>query len=95
MDMEWSEENLLNLVETYKLFQNLWDPKHKDYFKKEKKIDAWNEIASAVGKSAEAIKKKISSLLATRDVQKRKKQSLYFVFFFHDFSSVGTGKGKS
>lgn len=84
MDMEWSEENLLNLVETYKLFQNLWDPKHKDYFNKEKKIDAWNEIASAVGKSAEAIKKKISSLLATYRKEKNKVKS-----------SVGTGKGKS
>lgn len=52
--------------------------------KKEKKIDAWNEIASAIGTSAEACRKKISSLLVTYRKEKNKVKS-----------SMGTGKGKS
>lgn len=80
--MEWPEETSLILVEIYKSFKNLWDPKDKDYFKKDKKVDSWNDVASAVGKSSEACKKKISTLLATYRKEKNKVKA-----------SMGTGKG--
>lgn len=70
--MEWTEETALKLIENYKLYKHLWDPKDREYFKKEKKVAGWNKIARAVGKSAESCKKKVASLLATYRKERNK-----------------------
>uniref|UniRef100_A0AAR5PH17 MADF domain-containing protein n=1 Tax=Dendroctonus ponderosae TaxID=77166 RepID=A0AAR5PH17_DENPD len=73
--MEWSEESILNLIATYKSYKILWDPKDQDYFKKERKMDAWNKVCSAVGKSVEACKRKMTSLLASYRKEKNRIKS--------------------
>ncbi|XP_069688648.1 uncharacterized protein [Periplaneta americana] len=63
--MEWSEEEMLGLVEEYKLCPVLWNPSDKDYYKKHKKIDAWRDISTNIGRPEEDCKKKIISLLSS------------------------------
>ncbi len=41
-----SDEKAPQLIEKYKKHPCLWGPKHENYFKKPKKMDAWCEIAS-------------------------------------------------
>lgn len=84
MDL-WTEEGLLQLIELYKEHSVLWNPKDLNYFRKEKKIDAWKEIArlSLGHKSEESCKKKIVSLLASYRKERNKEKA-----------SQGTGKGK-
>lgn len=43
--MEWTEEETLKLIISYKEFELLWNPKHVSYHNKLKKNVAWEELA--------------------------------------------------
>ena len=81
--MEWSEENLIKLIDAYRNKSLLWDPQHKNHFKKPLKADAWREIGAEMDMSADQCKKKVISLLSSYRREKSKIKS-----------SQGTGKGK-
>lgn len=81
--MEWPEEMVLRLVEVYKTKNLLWDPKHKDHFKKPLREDAWREIAVEINSTAENCKRKMTALLASYRREKNKVKK-----------SKGTGTGK-
>lgn len=80
---EWSEEITLTLIDIYKRKTVLWDPKHKDHFKKPLKEDAWREISVEINKNAEQCKKKMICLLASYRREKTKVRK-----------GKGTGTGK-
>lgn len=44
--MEWSEENSIKLIVAYCNKSLLWDPQHKDHFKKPLKPNAWRETGA-------------------------------------------------
>lgn len=81
--MEWSEESLLNLIDIYKAQPVLWSPTDENYFKKNKKADAWRDISSTIGRSDEECRKKIISLLSSYRREKARIKT-----------STGTGTGK-
>ncbi|XP_060809368.1 uncharacterized protein LOC106141896 [Amyelois transitella] len=82
--MEWTEENCLRLIETYKRFPVLWDPKDQYYYRKNVKNDAWKEIGAIMGSDYEQCRSKLLSLLSSFRREKGKSQK-----------SKGTGKGTS
>ncbi|XP_045123110.1 uncharacterized protein LOC123511361 isoform X2 [Portunus trituberculatus] len=80
--MEWSKEDIIRLIETYRKRDVIWDPKHVHHFNKLRKQDAWEEIAKEMGSSADVCKKKMEYLLAALRREKMKMKK-----------STGTGKG--
>jgi len=70
--MEWSNENVLLLIEKYRESELLWNAKHQFYYHKIKKNDAWEEIASEFNTTAEEVKKKINTLLSALRREKMK-----------------------
>lgn len=81
--MEWTEENCLRVIETYKRFPVLWDPKDQYYYRKNLKNDAWKEIGAIMGSDYEQCRSKLLSLLSSFRREKGKSQK-----------SKGTGKGE-
>lgn len=79
---EWSNDKCLLLIDAYKEHHVLWNPKDKDYYKKNLKEDAWHAIGGVMNESGQACKQKMINILASyrRENMKIKK-------------SVGTGKG--
>lgn len=80
--MEWTKEMALQLIDEYERFPVLWEAKHPSYFSRNKKVDAWEQIASNAKMDAYAAKQKMTSLLASFRREKAKCKK-----------SVGTGKG--
>ena len=80
--MEWSEQDVLHFIDYYKKKKVLWDPKDLQYFNKNKKQDAWNEVGREVGFCVEEVKRKMECLQSSfrRERNKEKK-------------SIGIGKG--
>lgn len=81
--MNLNKEDILQLIHEYQKQRILWDPKDKWHFHKNKKHDAWDEIATSLDIDVEDAKKKISSLLGSFRREKAKARK-----------TVGTGKGK-
>lgn len=70
--MECMEENCLRLIETYKRFPVLWDPKDQYYYRKNLKNDAWKEIGAIMGSDYEQCRSKLLSLLSSFKKRKEK-----------------------
>lgn len=81
--MEWTDESCLRLIETYKRFPILWDPKDPYYYRKNQKNDAWREIGTIMGGNDEQCRTKLLSLLSSFRREKAKSEK-----------SKGTGKGE-
>ena len=62
--MEWSEEQLVRLIQLYENEAVLWNTKLLDYRKKDKKNDAWNKIANALEVERIEVERKSKVLLA-------------------------------
>ncbi|GFT77808.1 MADF domain-containing protein, partial [Nephila pilipes] len=73
--MEWSDENVLELIRIYKTKSILWDLKHEDRSKKNLKKDAWEEISAEMNISVDQCKRKITSMLASYRREKNKIKS--------------------
>lgn len=80
--MEWDSEDSLLLIQEYERHRLLWDPKHKDRFNKQKKHDAWREIAKACNTDMDNAKKKMASLLGSFRRERAKGRKI-----------IGTGTG--
>jgi hypothetical protein len=72
MDVEWSKEQMLDLIEQYELRECLWNVISKDYKNQNKKKDAWQEISFHIEVDVNIVEKKIKSLLAQYRRERRK-----------------------
>ncbi|XP_031332855.1 uncharacterized protein LOC116163143 [Photinus pyralis] len=81
--MEWSNDKCLELIDIYEKYPVLWEPKHKFYFSKTKKNDAWDEISKIMNVDAKTVKIKMNSLLGSFRSQKSKGKK-----------TIGTGKAR-
>jgi hypothetical protein len=72
MDVEWSKEQMLNLIEQYELRECLWNVISKDYKNQNKKKDTWQEISFNIGVDVDIVEKKMKSLLAQYRRERRK-----------------------
>lgn len=79
----WTHENIEQLVDLYREKPELWNPKDNNYHLKNKKHDAWIQIATVMKQDVASIKSKISSLLSSYRREKSKIKK-----------SMGTGKGR-
>ncbi|XP_039289104.1 uncharacterized protein LOC120352469 [Nilaparvata lugens] len=70
--MEWSEEVLLRIIESYGEKPILWDPSHKLHFRKQYREDAWRAISEEFNISKEDIKRKIQNLQSSYRREKLK-----------------------
>lgn len=75
--MEWCNDSVLQLINAYRIRPVLWNSSDPYYKNKNKKEDAWGEIADMMKTDSAEIKKKIQSLLASfrREKQKLKTTS--------------------
>jgi len=86
---DWTNENVLKLIEIYRSKEIIWNPANKNHFNKILKNDAWNEIASelsdniATAFTPNDCKNKMVSINAAYRREKMKIRK-----------SVGTGSGK-
>lgn len=72
--MKWSNKLTLDLIETYKKFDALWNPGNKKYFNTFEKNVVWDKAAKEVSSEAtiDECKKKMFSLLASMRRKKTK-----------------------
>lgn len=75
--MEWSNDSVLQLIDAYRIRPVLWNSSDPFYKNKNKKEDAWRELAELLKTDSAEIKKKMQSLLASfrREKQKLKTTS--------------------
>nr|CAH7720345.1 unnamed protein product [Callosobruchus chinensis] len=75
--MEWNNDNVLELINAYRVRPVLWNSLDPYYKNKNKKEDAWRELADMLTTDTAEIKKKMQSLLASfrREKQKLKTTS--------------------
>lgn len=60
--MEWSQDKTLQLIESYRLHPVLWNCKLSDYKHRDKRHDAWNEIANSLNVDKDEVERKIKNL---------------------------------
>lgn len=72
--MEWSNEKVLTLIEQYRSRPVLWDCKLKEYKDRNKRHDAFSEIAVGFGVKKEEIERKLKNLIChlSREIKKEK-----------------------
>lgn len=58
MSHNWTEEQTLMLIDLVRDFPNIWNPENETYKNKNKRTDAFNDIAEAVGFSREECERK-------------------------------------
>lgn len=73
----------IELIDLYERYPVLWNPKHRLYYNKLKKYDAWTIIDENLGCAPGEAKKKMDSILASFRREKAKGKH-----------SIGTGKGR-
>ncbi|KAL4720031.1 hypothetical protein ACJJTC_014225 [Scirpophaga incertulas] len=59
----WSNENVITLIELFQERQVLWNPQMDEYKDRNKKHDAWMQIAAEFNLDKQAIEKKMRSLI--------------------------------
>lgn len=87
---DWTNENVLKLIEIYRSKEIIWNPTNKNHFNKILKNDAWNEIASELSDH-------ISTAITSNDCR-NKMVSIHAAYRRENMKirkSVGTGSGKS
>ncbi|XP_018010080.1 uncharacterized protein LOC108667549 isoform X2 [Hyalella azteca] len=58
----WSSEQIFNLIEAYRSHECLWRTTSVDYSCRDKKDEAWREIAKCVGADVRCVERKIKTL---------------------------------
>ena len=61
--MDFTDDQILQLINEYEKYPVLWDPKDKFYKLNNKKKDAWDAIASVFETNGDVLKKKMNSVL--------------------------------
>ncbi|GFR00479.1 MADF domain-containing protein [Trichonephila clavata] len=82
MEMDWSNDHCIELIGEYKKRDVLWNPKNPFYNSKNKKNEAWSEIAEQMKVDEKSIRQKMNSLLGSFRAQRSKGKRL-----------IGTDKG--
>ncbi|XP_046141943.1 uncharacterized protein LOC123987836 [Osmia bicornis bicornis] len=72
VDMEWTNEMALRLIDEYEKYPILWNLKDEFHYSRNKKIDAWEAIAKVFGMQSSQAKQKMNSLLASFRREKAK-----------------------
>ena len=62
---EWNHEQSIALINAYERKPQLWDCNNKDYHLRNKKYDAWIELAEEMNSDSEVVKNKMTSLLSS------------------------------
>ncbi|KAG5868838.1 hypothetical protein JTB14_033277 [Gonioctena quinquepunctata] len=62
-DMEWSRENVCKLIELFREKSILWDATERYHKNKQKKYDAWGEIAAQFDIDRGEVENKMKSLI--------------------------------
>ncbi|XP_059050752.1 uncharacterized protein LOC131845679 [Achroia grisella] len=70
--MNWTNEKVLKYIEAYKDKDVLWNPAHKNYYNKNLKQEAWDELSVEMNCSVHELKKKMDYLLAALRREKAK-----------------------
>nr|CAH7721185.1 unnamed protein product [Callosobruchus chinensis] len=70
--MEWNNDNVLELINAYRVRPVLWNSLDPYYKNKNKKEDAWVELADMLTTDTAEIKKKMQSPLASFRTEKQK-----------------------
>lgn len=72
---DWDHDKILKLVGMYETKPELWDPTNTNYHMRNKKHDAWTEIARELECDIDVVKGKMNSLLSSfrREKVKMKK----------------------
>ncbi|KAL1509953.1 hypothetical protein ABEB36_004617 [Hypothenemus hampei] len=83
--MEWSEELTMKLIEVYRKYELLWNPKHPHYYNKNKKFDAWSDLAAQLERPIDACKTKISALLSSL---RRERADEVYISSWYAFKSL-------
>ncbi|XP_044761532.1 uncharacterized protein LOC123318841 [Coccinella septempunctata] len=82
----WNDERILHLIELYRRKPVIWDPKHEDYYKKNLKLDAWEDIGRALGISGDDCKNKMVNVLSSwrreRGKENKKTDEVYKSHWF-------------
>lgn len=76
--MDWTDDNVIRLINEYRERQCLWDPATPHYKMMNKKNDAWTDIANTLGCDVEEVKKKMNSLLASFRRERAKERKKRF-----------------
>lgn len=88
---DWTNENVLKLIEIYRSKEIIWNPTNKNHFNKILKNDAWNEIASELSDHI------LSTAITSNDCR-NKMVSIHAAYRRENMKirkSVGTGSVKS
>uniref|UniRef100_A0A6P7FSD5 Uncharacterized protein LOC114332168 n=1 Tax=Diabrotica virgifera virgifera TaxID=50390 RepID=A0A6P7FSD5_DIAVI len=75
--MEWSKELTTRLIELFREQRVLWDPTFMDFKNRNKKHDAWTEIAAEVKTDTSEVEKKMRMLIGQfqRELKKDKNEA--------------------
>lgn len=73
---EWTNKEVLSLIEAFKERSCLWDKIHEDYKLVSKKNNAWLELANMYEIEVYELKKKMSSLLSSLRRERQKQENL-------------------
>lgn len=74
-ECDWNKDNVSKLIELFKEHPVLWDAGNPDYKIRNKKHDAWNEIANAMDMDRNDIEKKIRCLIGQYQRNSKKPKS--------------------
>nr|XP_034834866.1 uncharacterized protein LOC117991388 [Maniola hyperantus] len=70
--LEWTNEQVIRLINSYKARGMLWDPNHDLYRVQTAKYEAWCELAELYGCEITDLRKKFNSILASHRREKAK-----------------------
>ncbi|CAK1595409.1 unnamed protein product [Parnassius mnemosyne] len=96
--MEWNKENIALLIEHFKEKRELWDSTSVHFKDRNKKHDAWMDLADKFDTERSVIEKKMRSLIGQfqRELKKEELTSKWFGFelllFLKDKNKVSSTK---
>jgi hypothetical protein len=63
MPFKWSNDLSIQLIESYKTFECLWNPTHMKYKCRNEKHDAWAKLCETTGTDEAEVKRKMKNLI--------------------------------
>lgn len=92
-----TQEQSIRLIELYRAYKMLWDPKDPKYLNKSQREDSWREISTKLQCPVSELKKKMESLLGSyrREKSREKKAILQaqvknFLLYFYSYTMLFT-----
>jgi hypothetical protein len=82
MPIKWSNDLSIQLIESYKTFECLWNPTHTKYKCRNEKHDAWAKLSEATGADEAEVKRKILLHSLTENARNTVPPKICFLFLF-------------